>query len=176
MIAVRFVWRTGLHQAPFARVRLLGSWDADGRWTDGDWSEHSMSPTLAADGRAAFAALVDLEPDPAGRPFRWGVRLDGPGGADLWGVCTEIGDPDGAERVCRLSLPQTSSGADPVEAVCHLSLAGWLGANKWYRPGASEPGVRFAVWAPNARAVTVVIGHTWRDGDPERRPLTAKPF
>ncbi|HYN76904.1 MAG TPA: hypothetical protein VES73_03815, partial [Lamprocystis sp. (in: g-proteobacteria)] len=176
MTTVRFVFRTGIDRAPFTNVRLVGGWDADGRWTDGPWSEVAMAPVTAAGGRAAFAATLDLMADPAGRPFRWGVRLDGPGGPDQWGIFTESDPPDQSERVCLLTLPRESPDPDqPIEAVYHLTLADWLGANKCYRPGAAGPGIRFAVWAPNAQAVEVVIGHTWRDGDRGRRPLEGLP-
>ncbi|WP_058554441.1 alpha-amylase family glycosyl hydrolase [Thiohalocapsa sp. ML1] len=176
MALVRFVYRTGIAQALLDNARLLGSWDADGRWTDGAWSERPMAPIIADDGRPAFAAELDLVPDPAGRPFRWGVRLDGPGGADQWGIVTQPDDPAATEQVCLLTLPaDLPDPGEPIEAVYHLTHAGWLGANKRFSPGSDVPSIRFAVWAPNARAVEVVIGRTWRDGDAERRPLEGLP-
>ncbi len=173
---IRFVFRTGIGRALFDNARLLGSWDGDGRMTEGAWSELAMATVTTEDGRPAFAATLDLVPDPAGRPFRWGVLLDGPGGRDQWGIVTELDDVGATEQVCLLTLPADLPDSDaPVEAVYRLTHAGWLGANKRWRPGADAPGIRFAVWAPNARAVEVVIGHTWRDGDAERSPLEGLP-
>jgi len=93
MIDVRFTYLTGLKRSIFRNARLRGSWDAGGRYTD-RWTERPMQEIVAEDGCPAFTATVRLHEAGASAVFRWGVALDGPEGAGLWGIPTETPDPN----------------------------------------------------------------------------------
>jgi 1,4-alpha-glucan branching enzyme len=155
-IPVRFLYRTGLVREIFHNPRLRGSW-ADGRYAD-RWSECAMDIVKADDGCWAFAATIPLETDQVGRTFYWGVIADGPAGPDQWLMMTEAHDVNSDLR--RGSFVLQPDGANP-EAVYRLSVGRWLGAQKWYGADGERPQLRFAVWAPNAQKVDVVLGKTW---------------
>lgn len=150
---VEFQLVTGLRRPIFHNARLRGSWDASGRHSD-DWTEAPMTEGVGPDGCPVFTATVALDLADRDRTFRWGVVLDGPQGAQLWGIPTEIQDAGSTARYRQLRL--ASAAAPQVERYfftsCHR-----LGANKRFAPGA-DPGLRFAVWAPNAQGVEVVFG------------------
>ncbi len=58
---MKFVYDTGLGRKVFQNVRLLGSWDAQGRYSD-DWSESPMRELVAAEGAIIFEAEVNMVP------------------------------------------------------------------------------------------------------------------
>jgi 1,4-alpha-glucan branching enzyme len=151
---VRFIYDTGLRRAVFHNVRLRGTFTAEGRWTDTAWTVVPMTEKVGEDGAITFEAQVPLAAEDVGKTFRWAVLLDGPHGLDLNGVVTETRteDRDRCYRTFRL-------GDDPHAAErYHLTHVRRLGAQKHWLPGQTEPGIRFAVWAPHARAVEVVFG------------------
>jgi len=151
MIAVRFVYLTGLKRPLFRNARLSGSWNG--------WTETPMAEIVADDGCPAFAATVEFDDAQAGQRFQWGVRHDGPSGANGWGISTEVPDPDSPQRYREFDLP----GPGPVhEERYHLTYSRRLGAQKFYAEGEPQPGLRFGVWAPNARQVEVVFGRRER--------------
>ena len=154
MLAVRFRFLTGLKRAIFRNARLVGSWDGSGR-SSATWSETPMTPGWAGDGCPCFTATVDLDAAGVGEPFRWGVSLDGPAGPNLWGIPTETGDMNSTERYREFIL-----SADPAAGhqEYHFTDARRLGAREVYLDPARAADLRFAVWAPNARAVDVVFG------------------
>src|SRR2546423_15493025 len=98
MIPVEFRFLTGLKRHIFQNARLRGSWDAQGRYSD-SWTETPMTEARAEDGCPSFAATIKLDSAEAGKRFRWGVALDGPRGANQWGIATEVPDPDSTDRV-----------------------------------------------------------------------------
>jgi 1,4-alpha-glucan branching enzyme len=164
-LSVRFRYLTGLTRPMFRNARLAGSWDAAGR-SSTVWSEVPMSEGTAEDGCPCFTASVDLD-DALGTTFRWGVRLDGPGGANLWGIPTEVRDMWSAERFREFTL-----GTDPAsrQQDFYLTYARRLGARPVVTSPATPAGLRFAVWAPHAQRVDVVFGVSARgyvadDGD-----------
>ncbi|MEV5052327.1 hypothetical protein [Arthrobacter sp. LAR12-1-1.1] len=112
-----------------------------------------MQEIVADDGCPAFEATVNFDDTLAGQEIRWGVRLDGPAGANQWGIVTE--DPDLAviRPECHTILPAAEGQAT---ARYFLTLSRFLGAQKFYQGGAEQ--LRFAVWAPNAQNVEVVFG------------------
>jgi 1,4-alpha-glucan branching enzyme len=146
MIEVRFVYLTGQKRPAFRNARLAGSWNG--------WTDIPMVEILAEDGCRAFAATVRFDDGQAGQRVHWGVRLDGPAGANAWGIMTEVNDPDSQQRHRELQLPGPGAGA---EARYHLTSSRHLGAQKHHAGGSAAPDLRFAVWAPNARAVEVVF-------------------
>ena len=161
------MYQTGLKRSLFKNARLVGSWDAAGRPSP-HWSELLMTEAVTADGCPAFAATVDLETDDGGTLFAWGVRLDGPQGQNLWGILTEVNALHSNDRSLEFRLDPAAS--DPTEQVYRLSLSRFLGANKLYRANGTTA-IQFRVWAPNARAMETVIGHTWRRGDAAQRQI-----
>ena len=106
---------------------------------------------------AAVAGEVSASLDLAdqGKTFKWGVVLDGPQGSNFWGIPTEVQDMNSVERYRQFRL--TGGGTPQVERY-YFTYGRRLGANKHFATGISKPGLRFAVWAPNARIVNVVFG------------------
>jgi 1,4-alpha-glucan branching enzyme len=147
---VRFVYLTGLPTRRFANARLRGSWDEQGRLA-GAWTDRPMAPVTCDDGCPGFEATVSLAAEDVGKRFEWDVLGDGPGGLGLVLVATEEDDPLSRRNVRSFVL----AAGGQVERY-HLSLSRWLGANVVRRSGA--PALRFAIWAPNARAVEAVFG------------------
>jgi 1,4-alpha-glucan branching enzyme len=158
-IPVRFVYRTGIAREVFANPRLCGNW-AGGRQSD-HWTQVPMTVITADDRCPAFTATVRFEADQLGRTFRWGIVADGPCGKDQCIIMTEVRDARSTDRARSFTL-----AADNPDQVYRLSVARWLGAQKAYPNGADHPGqLRFAVWAPNAQKVEVVIGRLWLASD-----------
>jgi 1,4-alpha-glucan branching enzyme len=152
MIAVEFRFLTGLKRHIFHNARLRGSWDAQGRYSD-SWTETPMTEARAEDGCPSFSATVKLDRAEAEKRFRWGVALDGPRGANQWGIATEVPDADSTDRVREFIFkPGTTTRQD-----YYFTYARRLGARKFFRPGINFPDLRFAVWAPNAQKVEVVF-------------------
>jgi 1,4-alpha-glucan branching enzyme len=154
-LAVRFRYLTGLTRSIFRNARLTGSWDATGRFSP-VWSESPMAAGTAEDGCPCFTATVLLDEAELGTRFRWGVRFDGPGGPNLWGIPTEVNDIRSAERFREFEL--TTAQASQQQDF-YLTYARRLGARKVFSGADAAPGLRFAVWAPNALRVEVVFGN-----------------
>lgn len=151
---VEFQFITGLKRSIFQHPRLRGSWDSSGRYSD-DWTEVPMTETIGPDGCPMFTASVPLDLADADKTFRWGVLLDGPQGANFWGIPTEVQDAGSTERSCQFQL---SGGAAPQLERYYFTYTRRLGANKHFKKGGDTPGLHFAVWAPNAQGVEVVFG------------------
>lgn len=147
MITVDFSYLTGIKRSILRNARLSGSWDG--------WREHTMEAVTGEDGCPGFSARVELDDSLAGSRVQWGVRADGPQGCNLWAINLEVPDHGSAERYRELTLPQAGGAA---EAKYRFTLSRYLGAQKFYPPGAARPAVKFAVWAPNALQVDVVFG------------------
>lgn len=84
-----------------------------------------MAELLAEDGCPAFAATVRFDDGQAGQRVHWGVRLDGPAGANAWGIMTEVGDPDSQHRHLHVGAlgfgrPDTGTLADAMRLLDHL--------------------------------------------------------
>jgi 1,4-alpha-glucan branching enzyme len=171
MISVQFRYLTGLRSNRFERVRLVGSWGPDGRAAQA-WSETPMLAMLAEDGCTAFGCTVDFDDREIGREFQWGVLLSCPFGANIWGIPTELDRADDGRRHRAFVLDRTATPQD-----YYFTYARRLGARKCF--AGSDVGLRFSVWAPNARAVEVVFakpgsGYIFDDGtgiDPNRRSI-----
>jgi 1,4-alpha-glucan branching enzyme len=155
-IPVEFVYYTGLGRNIFRNVRLTGSWDAKGRYSE-RWTTRPMKPVTGEDGCPCFKATVRFDESQIGQQFRWGVRVDTKGGADLWGIPTEVNDQASQDRYRTMALQPP--GPNPQQEHYYLTHCRRLGANKLYTVRASKPGVRFGVWAPHAEKVEVVVGN-----------------
>jgi len=145
--SVRFSYRPGLPGNPFRNVRLAGSWDASGR-TAADWSFTPMHPTVDDDGCPAFEAVVTFDDSAIGEVLRWGVMLDAPLGDGLWGIASEVDDAASTARERSFTLQ-----AEAHDEIYYLTHCGRFGALP--QPGSS--GIRFSLWAPNARAIDLVF-------------------
>lgn len=151
---VEFRYETGFPRSLFRNARLRGSWDGDGRYCP-VWTDRPMREVVGADGCPSFVATVSLDLADAGREFRWGVVLDGPQGANLWGIPTEVRDVSSAERYRTFRL--APAGAPQVERYA-LTYLRRLGANKRHAGQGGPARLWFGVWAPNAQRVDVVFG------------------
>jgi 1,4-alpha-glucan branching enzyme len=164
MIDVRFVYMTGQRRRAFRNARLAGSWNS--------WADIPMAEIVAEDGCPAFAATVSFDDGQAGQRVWWGVRLDGPAGANAWGIMT-----DDQQRQQELQLPGPGASA---EAHYYLTWSRRLGAQKHYPGGSAAPDLRFAVWAPNALNVDVLFataaGYIADDEDGKDRNRPAVPL
>ena len=175
-VELRFM--TGLMRRIFRNARLRGSWDASGRYSD-SWTDRPMTEVVGDDGCPAFIARVELDDADATRTFRWGVVLDGPQGANFWGIPTEVSDVDSTDRSRQFTLKAPTN--DPQVEAYHFTSCRRLGAHKHVSAAGAVPGLKFRVWAPHASAVDVVFadagGYVYDDGrgiDPGRPaiPLT----
>jgi 1,4-alpha-glucan branching enzyme len=156
-IAVQFRFLTGLKREIFRNARLLGTWDESGRWSPG-WSETPMTEFVGEDGCPGFGVTVKFDPSEVGKRFQWTVRLDTPVAADVSGMPTEVNDANGTDRVRSFQLAPAGKQAQLEEYF--FTCARRFGARKVFAHGRSgKPGLRFAVWAPNAQQVEVVFGN-----------------
>jgi 1,4-alpha-glucan branching enzyme len=165
---VEFVYLTGLRREAFRNVRLTGSWDDAGRYSD-QWSTVPMQSITAEDGCPAYRASVELDESQSGWSFHWGVLVDGPDGSQKWGVTTEVGDARSSDRSRSFTLRPRDKGGVQEERY-YLTHNRLLGAQKHRKPGSTKDGIRFAVWAPNARAAEVVFGAFYDVKDTKRTP------
>jgi 1,4-alpha-glucan branching enzyme len=153
-VQVQFRYLTGLERSIFRNARLSGSWDAFGRYST-VWSQAPMTGGVAEDGCLCFTATIDFDAGEAGKQLRWGVTLDGPQGANLWGIPTEINDMNSSERYRKFVL---MADGRPQTQDFYFTYARRMGARKCYSNGSASPGLRFSVWVPNAQIVDVVFG------------------
>lgn len=156
-IPVRFTYFTGLRRNIFDNVRLIGSWDQNGHYSN-QWTVVPMQPIIAEDGCPGFTATVAFDMSQTGYLFRWSIVLDSPQERDIWGIPTEINDRNSNDRYRSFTLRQPD-GNFPQQETYYLTHCRRLGAQKYYPAGQSTPTLRFAVWAPNARNVEVVFGN-----------------
>jgi 1,4-alpha-glucan branching enzyme len=151
---VEFQFMTGLKRSILQNGRLRGSWNSSGRYS-ANWTESPMQKAVGEDGCPIFKASISLDLADQDKTFQWGVVVDGPQGNNLWGIPTEIHDMNSVERYRQFRL--TAGGTPQVERY-YFTYGRRLGANKHLATGTSTPGLRFAVWAPNAQRVDVVFG------------------
>lgn len=163
-IKVVFEYYTGVKKNLFRHVRLMGSWNPDGHYSD-RWRTVSMKPFQANDGCPAFRAEVFLNKSQVGTEFFWGVLVDVPGRANIWGIMTEDGPLE--EAALHRSFKLEKSGSVESYWITHCRR---LGANKHYLADSDMPALRFSVWAPHAQKVETVVGaedcegYIWNNG------------
>ena len=150
MPVVRFEWWSGIRQSPFSRLRISGSWDNAGHYSD-SWTTSPMQAFVAEDGCPAWFAEIELDRSEPQAEFRWGVIGNGPAGPDSWLIPTEIacGSNTAQYRILKHGQPG---------ARYHFNISRRFGANKIWPAGSPAPAIRFTVSAPRARAVNLVIG------------------
>ena len=118
-----------------------------------------MQEVVCEDGCPGFQATATLDLADSDKTFRWIVLLDAPMGANLCGITSEVHDVNSSECYRQFQLaPPDETEAGPQLEEYYFTYLRRLGANKYYAAGTTTPGLRFAVWAPNARSVEVVFG------------------
>jgi 1,4-alpha-glucan branching enzyme len=111
-----------------------------------------MAASSDGTGCDAFSANIALDSAQVGTSFEWGVMADLAGSPNTWAIVTEVSDPNSSQTTRSFTL--TAAG-DPQD---YWFVTGRrFGAQKYTPPGAANPGIRFAVWAPNAQNVEVVF-------------------
>jgi 1,4-alpha-glucan branching enzyme len=153
MATVNFYYHTGLLGDIFRNVRLIGSWDRNGRYAT-EWTTTAMSQVNSSDGSQSFQATVNFDDSQIGASFNWSVLLDSPGLTNQPGITTEVNDRN--STACHRVL--TLSAGTRTEEY-YLTYCRKLGANKFYQVDRQEPAILFSVWAPNAQNVELVRGN-----------------
>lgn len=146
-LPVPFTYYTGLERPLWFNPRLSGSWNG--------WTPIAMNTIVAPDGCPAFETTVNLEPG----EHRWGVFVDSQARNNIWAVMDEAG-LNTNERHRTFSIAPGETDHHEKYFFTHLRR---LGAHK-----DAIGNMRFAVWAPHARAVEVVFadagGYIYDDG------------
>jgi 1,4-alpha-glucan branching enzyme len=93
---VQFTFHAGISRPVFQNVRLVGSWDGEGRHSE-KRSAVDMVELHDEFGCPAFRAVVSLDADQKGWLFRWGVMADTPG------TRNRCGDRDAVGRTLTLA-------------------------------------------------------------------------
>ncbi|MET0720659.1 MAG: alpha-amylase family glycosyl hydrolase [Tardiphaga sp.] len=150
MPVVRFEWLSGIRQSVFSGLRIRGSWDATGNYSD-SWTTSPMQAFVAEDGCRAWFTEIDLDRSDPDAEFHWGVIGDGPAGPDSWLIPTEIASGSNTAQY-RILKPGQSV------ARYHFNISRRFGANKIFLPDHPDPAIRFTVSAPRAQAVDLVVG------------------
>jgi 1,4-alpha-glucan branching enzyme len=153
--SVQFEYVTGLKRKIFRNPRLRGSWDGNGHYSN-DWTETPMQEVTGEDGCPMFTGSVALDDSERGKRFQGGVVLDGPQGANFWGIPTEVKDINSVDRNRQFVFAGTRTRQTERY---YFTYGRYLGANLHLAVGDVTPRLRFAVWAPNAQAVDVVFGN-----------------
>jgi 1,4-alpha-glucan branching enzyme len=150
-IVVTFTFHSGVRQHLFQNVRLTGSWDANGIFSN-QWTQTPMVVSQDETGCDAFSESVSLDASQVGTTFQWGVIADLAGAQNSWVVVTEIPDPNSAQQTRSFILSAAGGRQD------HWFATGRrFGAQKYTPPGAAKPGIRFSVWAPYANSIELVF-------------------
>ena len=150
-IKVNFTFHSGVKRQLFRNVRLSGSWDTAGRFSN-QWSEVPMAASQDGTGCDTFSASVSFDTAQEGTTFQWGVVADIAGAPNTWVVVTEVPDENSNQRYRSFALAAGATQQD-----YWFVTARRFGAQMWLPQGSASPGIRFVVWAPHAKNVEVVF-------------------
>ncbi|MGA8781307.1 MAG: alpha-amylase family glycosyl hydrolase, partial [Terracidiphilus sp.] len=150
-IVATFTFHSGVRQNLFQNVRLSGSWDANGIFSN-QWTQTPMVVSSDETGCDAFTASVSMDASQVGTRFEWGVIADLASAQNSWVVVTEVADPNSAQQTRSFILSAAGGRQDYWFATGRR-----FGAQKYTPTGATKPGIRFSVWAPFAQSVEVVF-------------------
>ena len=84
-------------------------------------------------GARSLRPAVSLDLADQDKTFKWGVVLDGPQGANFWGIPTEVQDVNSVERYRQFRL-EGGGAATQVERY-YFTYGRRLGANKHFAAG-----------------------------------------
>jgi 1,4-alpha-glucan branching enzyme len=168
-VPVEFAYFVGFPKWPAEGVEaeLRGSWNSVGRLST-NWTPTKMIREQGADGCVCFRATVNLDSVDANQKFEWGVVLKS-GNCEVWGIPTEVKET-GSTRQTRSFAFSSSTQREEY----HLTNCRRLGANLRYREIGSIPGIQFAVWAPYAQSVELVLGTVYDQINPSNKIPTVK--
>jgi 1,4-alpha-glucan branching enzyme len=96
-IVVTFTFHSGVKRHLFQNIRLSGSWDANGMFSN-QWAQVQMAAAQDETGCDAFTASVSLDASQVGSTFQWGVIADLAGAQNSWVVVTEVPDPNSTQQ------------------------------------------------------------------------------
>jgi 1,4-alpha-glucan branching enzyme len=150
-ITVSFTFHSGLNRQLFRNVRLSGSWNANGQFSN-QWSEQPMTAAQDQTGCDAFSASVSFDASQAGTTFQWGVVADIAGAPNTWVVVTEVPDPNSSQRFRTFIL-----AADQTQQDYWFATGRRFGAQKWSSANGANPGLHFSLWAPHAQSPVTVV-------------------
>ncbi len=150
-IKVNFTFHCGVKRHLFRNVRLSGSWDAAGRFSN-QWTELPMALSQDETGCDAFTVSVSFDAAQSGTIFQWGVLADLAQSMSTWVVATEVPDENSNMRHRSFIL-----AAGQTQQDYWFATGRRFGAQKYIPPAFPTPGIRFAAWAPHARNVEVVF-------------------
>jgi 1,4-alpha-glucan branching enzyme len=160
-ITVNFTFHSGVKRQLFSNVRLSGSWDASGQFSN-QWTEVAMAATQDGTGCDAFNAAASFDSAQTGTIFQWGVVADIAGAPNTWVVATEVPDENSSQRYRSFPLAAGATQQDYWFATGRR-----FGAQKYIPPGSATPGIHFAVWAPHAQNAEVIFApFTLANGTP----------
>ena len=162
MSIVQFNYLSGIlaDDVLISSAQLQGSWDRLGSLTE-SFSTVEMHPYISEDGCQSFTANVQFAESEGGKTFRWTVLLEIDGQQRL-GITEEVNSGDSKENIRSFQL-LSASGENQIENY-RFNWSRHLGAQKLMIPGEQEPRIQFAVWAPNAQQVEVIMVDLWIEG------------
>ena len=88
-ITVTFTFHSGVKRHLFSNVRLSGSWNAAGQFSN-QWTQSPMAASADGTGCDAFTTSVSFDAGQTGTVFEWGVLADLAGAPNTWVVVTEV--------------------------------------------------------------------------------------
>ena len=150
-ITVNFTFHSGVKRHLFNNVRLSGSWNSAGQFSN-EWTQSPMTASLDKTGCDAFNASVSFDASQAGTVFQWGALADTARAQNTWVVVTEI--PDENSSLCNRTF---TLAADQTQQDYWLATGRRFGSQKYSTAGSVNPGIQFAVWAPHAQKAEVVF-------------------
>jgi 1,4-alpha-glucan branching enzyme len=119
------------------------------------WTENPMDTIVGTDTCPLFTTSIPIDPEDMDKTFRWGVVLDGNGLFRFWGGW----DVNSAEQYLKFRIQRLDTeGLIQQIKRYYLTYCRRIGANRFIPKGAEHHLLHFAVWAPNAQAVSVVFG------------------
>src|ERR1700722_2352718 len=95
-ITINFIFHSGVKRHLFSNVRLSGSWNATGQFSN-QWTDSAMAASVDGTGCDAFSASVTFDPSQVGTVFQWGVRADIAGAPNGWVIATEVPDQNSSQ-------------------------------------------------------------------------------
>jgi 1,4-alpha-glucan branching enzyme len=150
-INITFTFHSGIKRHLFTNVRLSGSWNADGQFSN-QWTQQPMTASQDETGCDAFQATVSFDSAQSGATFQWGVLADIAGAPNTWLIVTEVPDQNSSQCYRTFVLSPAAT-----QQQYWFVTGRRFGAQKWTPANAANPGLRFSVWAPHATAAQVVF-------------------
>lgn len=107
------------------------------------------------DGCPTFSVVVELPDSDVGKTLRWGVELTRVSGETVWGIAEEVNSDLSTKNDRSFVLSDSSTQNQPQRVHYRLNQSRYLGAQKVQLGEVDR--IRFAVWAPSAQHVEIVM-------------------